>query len=58
MSENSGASSTNVSVWHEGERKLQALAGTRERLEQRGHVVIRDHMPDQHREFFTDRNQM
>ena len=58
MSETPVGSGATTSVWHEGERKLQALAGTRERLEQRGHVVIRDHMPDQHREFFAARNQM
>lgn len=58
MSETPVGSSNTDTVWHEGERKLQELAGTRERLEQRGHVVIRDHMPDQHREFFAARNQM
>ena len=46
------------SVWHEGERVLQAHTGMRERWEERGRVVIRDHMPDQHRQFFTDRNQL
>ncbi len=58
MPDNPVSTGTTVSVWHEGERKLQTFAGTRERLEQRGHVVIRDHMPDQHREFFAERNQM
>lgn len=58
MPDNPGPSSPREPVWHEGERQLQTMAGTRERMEQRGHVVIRDHMPDQHRQFFTERNQM
>ncbi len=40
-------------VWHEGERALQERAGVRERMEQLGTRVIRDAMPDQHREFFS-----
>jgi uncharacterized protein len=42
-----------VETWHEGELALQQLAGSRERLAEIGPRVIRDHMPEQHREFFT-----
>ncbi|MES3002526.1 MAG: pyridoxamine 5'-phosphate oxidase family protein [Pseudomonadota bacterium] len=38
--------------FHEGEMALQTQAGVRERLAQFGGRVIRDFMPDQHREFF------
>jgi uncharacterized protein len=44
--------------WHDGERALQALAGVREMMEERGKVRLRDHMPDQHRLFFAERSQM
>lgn len=40
-------------VWHEGERALQARAGIAGRMAQVGPVVLRDHMPDQHRTFFA-----
>ncbi|HEX7865658.1 MAG TPA: pyridoxamine 5'-phosphate oxidase family protein [Variovorax sp.] len=39
--------------FHAGERALQALAGSREQMEVAGPRVIRDYMPDQHREFFS-----
>ncbi len=41
-------------TFHEGERAVQARVGAvvRERLAQMGPRVIRDFMPDQHREFF------
>jgi predicted pyridoxine 5'-phosphate oxidase superfamily flavin-nucleotide-binding protein len=41
-------------AFHEGERAVQARVGAavRERMEQIGPRVIRDFMPDQHREFF------
>lgn len=42
-----------ASPFHEGEQQLQSLAGMRERMEQVGLKVIRDHMPDQHRDFFA-----
>jgi len=41
------------SPFHEGEQQLQSLTGVRERMEQVGLKVIRDHMPDQHRDFFA-----
>ena len=40
-------------AFHAGEQALQSRSGMRERLEAIGPVVIRDHMPDQHRELFT-----
>ncbi len=39
--------------WHTGERILQARAGVDERLAEVGPRVVRDYMPDQHREFFS-----
>ena len=38
--------------FHEGERRVQDRAGTRARMEVAGPRLIRDHMPDQHRELF------
>ena len=38
--------------FHEGEQALQREAGAFERLAEVGPRVIRDHMPDQHRDFF------
>jgi hypothetical protein len=40
-------------TFHAGERQLQALAGSAERLAQAGPRVVRDHMPLQHRDFFA-----
>ena len=39
--------------FHEGELALQERAGSRAKLAEIGPRVIRDHMPDQHREFFA-----
>lgn len=39
-------------TFHEGERAMQARAGALERLTAIGPRVVRDHMPDQHRELF------
>ena len=41
-----------TSPFHAGEQALQARAGVRERLEAVGRHVVRDHMPEQHRELF------
>ena len=38
--------------FHAGEQALQTSVGLRERMAEVGAVVIRDHMPDQHRELF------
>jgi uncharacterized protein len=40
-------------VFHEGELALQEAAGSRTRLADIGARVIRDFMPDQHRDFFA-----
>ncbi len=40
-------------TFHAGERGLQAGAGSAQRLAQAGPRVIRDHMPQQHRDFFA-----
>jgi predicted pyridoxine 5'-phosphate oxidase superfamily flavin-nucleotide-binding protein len=39
-------------AFHPGEQALQQREGVRERLAEIGPLVIRDHMPDQHRELF------
>lgn len=39
-------------AFHEGERAVQARAGVAQRMAQLGPRVIRDFMPEQHREFF------
>lgn len=41
-----------TATFHAGEQALQERSGVRERLEAIGRTVIRDHMPDQHRELF------
>ena len=41
------------SPFHRGEREIQARLGVRDRLESLGRRVIRDHMPEEHREFFA-----
>ncbi|MBY4838383.1 pyridoxamine 5'-phosphate oxidase family protein [Pantoea sp. DY-5] len=40
-------------VWHQGEIALQQQAGVAERMADIGQRVIRDHMPDQHRDFYA-----
>ena len=40
-------------AFHAGEQAWQTRMGVRERLEAVGRAVIRDHMPDQHRELFS-----
>ena len=41
-----------TAAWHAGEVAMQRAAGAHERLRELGPRVIRDHMSDQHREFF------
>lgn len=41
------------SPWHAGERQLQDHTGVAARMDLVGRKVIRDYMPDQHREFFA-----
>ncbi|WOF74842.1 pyridoxamine 5'-phosphate oxidase family protein [Parvibaculaceae bacterium PLY_AMNH_Bact1] len=40
--------------FHEGELRIQERVGVRERTEIQGLRVIRDHLPDQHREFYEN----
>lgn len=40
------------SPFHKGEQAIQARLGVRDKMEQFGRQVIRDYMPDQHREFY------
>ena len=42
-----------ASPWHDGEIALQRSAGVAERMVDVGRRVIRDYMPDQHRDFFA-----
>jgi predicted pyridoxine 5'-phosphate oxidase superfamily flavin-nucleotide-binding protein len=42
----------NQDPFHEGERSVQERAGVRRRLQELGPRVIRDYMPEQHRQFF------
>ena len=39
-------------IWHDGDRAAQARAGTADHMAEIGPKVIRDFMPDQHRQFF------
>ncbi|WP_348748072.1 pyridoxamine 5'-phosphate oxidase family protein [Pseudomonas rhodesiae] len=40
------------SPWHAGERQMQQSAGVAERMAMVGPKVIRDHLPEQHRDFY------
>ncbi|WP_336778911.1 FAD-binding oxidoreductase [Pantoea sp. USHLN256] len=42
-----------LSVWHAGEIALQQQAGVADRMAEVGQRVVRDHMPDQHRDFYA-----
>lgn len=42
------------SPFHEGEQEAQSRAGVRDRIERVGQRIVRDYMPDQHREFFAN----
>lgn len=50
MSDPSGAI---PSAFHHGEQAMQTRLGVRDQLEQLGTRMMRDHMPDQHRELFA-----
>jgi ferredoxin-NADP reductase/predicted pyridoxine 5'-phosphate oxidase superfamily flavin-nucleotide-binding protein len=41
------------SPWHAGELAIQRHAGVAERMDDVGRRVVRDYMPEQHREFFS-----
>ena len=40
------------SPFHEGEQDIQQRLGVRDQIEGVGQRFIRDHLPDQHREFY------
>lgn len=42
-----------MAIWHAGEKAIQKSAGVAEQMDIVGQRVIRDFMPDQHREFFS-----
>ena len=42
-----------ASPFHKGEQAIQSRLGVRERMERFGSRVIRDHMPKQHQEFYS-----
>jgi predicted pyridoxine 5'-phosphate oxidase superfamily flavin-nucleotide-binding protein len=42
-----------ASPWHEGEIAMQKRLGVSERMGEIGQRVVRDHMPEQHRDFFA-----
>ena len=41
------------SPFHRGEQKIQQRLGVRDKMERFGRQVIRDHMPQQHRDFYA-----
>ena len=45
--------SNTASPWHSGERSLHERMGIATHMETIGRRVIRDHMPDQHRQFYA-----
>ncbi len=46
-------SSFNASPFHRGEQEIQSRLGVREKMERFGSRVIRDFMPEQHQEFYS-----
>ncbi|MBE9109858.1 pyridoxamine 5'-phosphate oxidase family protein [Nodosilinea sp. LEGE 07298] len=42
-----------ASPFHEGERSIHARFGILERMDRQGRRIIRDYMPEQHRQFFA-----
>lgn len=45
--------SNKSAIWHEGEKFIQEKLGVAERMEAVGQRVVRDFMPDQHRDFYA-----
>ena len=41
-----------TSPFHRGEKEIQSRLGIRDKMERLGRKVIRDHLPQDHREFF------
>jgi uncharacterized protein len=52
MMTNLGWKSTD-SPFHEGERAIQSRLGFRQQIEAQGRRIIRDYLPEQHRQFFA-----
>jgi ferredoxin-NADP reductase/predicted pyridoxine 5'-phosphate oxidase superfamily flavin-nucleotide-binding protein len=48
-----GEGSAKLEIWHEGERRLQQKIGVLERMAIVGKRVVRDFMPEQHRDFYA-----
>lgn len=44
---------TDESPFHRGERDIQTRYGLRDKMERFGRMVIRDHLPQQHRDFYA-----
>ena len=44
---------TKLPAWHEGERFIQEKVGVAERMAIVGQRVVRDYMPDEHRDFYA-----
>jgi ferredoxin-NADP reductase/predicted pyridoxine 5'-phosphate oxidase superfamily flavin-nucleotide-binding protein len=42
-----------TSPFHKGEQKIQSMLGVRDKMERFGRQVIRDFMPDQHQNFYS-----
>jgi predicted pyridoxine 5'-phosphate oxidase superfamily flavin-nucleotide-binding protein len=42
-----------LDTWHAGEKAIQERAGVAERMKVTGQRIVRDYMPDQHREFYA-----
>ena len=47
-----GIHSPTESPFHQGERQVQERLGVRDKIEPFARRVVRDHMPDEHREFY------
>ena len=52
MPEESTMSNVAPSPWHAGELAMQRSGGSAEKLATRGHLLLRDHLIDQHRQFY------
>ena len=42
-----------LAIWHAGEKAIQRQVGVADRMESVGQRVIRDYLPDQHRDFYA-----
>ncbi len=41
-----------ISPFHRGEKEIQSRLGNRDKMERLGRKAIRDHLPQDHQEFF------